>query len=424
MSPHWMPFTQMKTAALPLEVVRGEGPYLELADGRRILDGISSWWVTLFGHGQPEIAKAIGNQAQRLEQVIAAGFTHPPAQELSERLVKLLPLGLEQVFYSDDGSTSVEVALKMAYQYWRNKKAKGRNQFLALKGGYHGDTLGAMSVSDPSLFSSVFIPLLFPVTRLDCPITFEGDLEVLHNEDLAIESAKAILEAQPEAFAAIIIEPLIQGAGGMRMYRPEFLRRLERLLLEYEVLIIFDEVMTGFGRTGELFGATKAGIHPDLICLSKGLTGGFLPLAATVATNKVYEAFLGQQGTQDDPTFYHGHSFTANPLGCAAALASLDLLAGTKVYKEMESWHQKGAHLLEGNPRLERFRHMGMVGAMDWHPTEGAAYNTVDQLKAAFLERGVLLRPLGQTLYVLPPLSISQAELLWIYKKIEEVMDC
>jgi len=418
----WMPFTQMAQAKAPAMVTQGKGAYLTLEDGRQILDGISSWWVSIHGHGTPEIAEAIHQQALTLEQVIAADYTHQPAQALAKELQSFVPDPLNWVFFSDDGSTAVEVGLKMAFQYWANQEAKGRGKFLALEGGYHGDTLGAMSVGDPSLFSPVFSPLLFDVTRLPRPTTWEGDAEIEAKEAQALQHAQAVLEADPTGYGAIIVEPLIQGAAGMRLYRPQFLKALVDLVRSFGVLVIFDEVMTGFGRTGQPFACQTAQVFPDLICLSKGLTGGTLPMAITMASDQVYAGFLGDQSAALDPTFYHGHSFTANPLGCAAALASLKLFKQNQVYPVMEPWHREGLTMLQDSPRLSHFRVLGTMAAMDWARVEGAKYNTVAELKTAFFERGIMLRPLDQALYILPPYCITKEEVLRIYQNIVEVM--
>lgn len=422
MSNLWMPFTQMSSAPPPEFAERGEGAWIHLKDGRKVFDAISSWWVTLHGHARPEIAQAIGAQAAKLEQVIAAGFTHEPAQQLVRRLGEKLPASLEQVFFSDNGSTAVEVAVKMAWQYWRNQQDRNRTRFMSLQGGYHGDTLGAMSVGDPDLFNPVFEPLLFECMRLPCPHTFLGDDDVQAKEEAALATARVALEADPEGYAALVLEPLIQGAAGMQMHRPQFVKELVTLAKQYDVLVIFDEVMTGFGRTGTLFAGEQAGVEPDLLCLSKGLTGGTLPLSVTVANQKVYEAFLGDQLGPNDPTFYHGHSYTANPLGCAAALASLDILENEQHYKAIEPWHLSGLERLKGHKRLENLRACGTVAAMEWRPAKGAKYNTAPELKAAFLERGFMLRPLGPSLYIIPPYCTTEAELAAVYDVIEEVL--
>jgi adenosylmethionine-8-amino-7-oxononanoate aminotransferase len=277
MHPHlWYPYTQAKTAPEPLKVKSAQGAWLELQDGSRLLDCISSWWVNLHGHAHPHMAAAIYRQAKQLEHVIFAGFTHDPAEQLAEQLVNLLPAPLSRVFFSDNGSTAVEVALKMAYQYWQNQ-GQSRQKFLAFEGAYHGDTVGAMAVGARSLFSQVFADLLFEVEFVPFPDTDLSDTEAESREAQAIEAIAQKL--QTHAYAGIIIEPLVQGAGGMRMCRPAFLQKLRHLTQQFETLLIADEVMTGFGRTGDWFACTKAAIAPDIICLSKGLTGGFLPMA-------------------------------------------------------------------------------------------------------------------------------------------------
>lgn len=422
-SAFWQPFTQMKTAAPPLRVRSGNGIMLELEDGRRLMDCISSWWVTLHGHCQPEIVEAICRQAAMLEQVISAGMmTHEPVELLSRMLVERLPASLNRAFYSDDGSTAVEVGLKMAFQYWKNKGETGRTRFLAFEGAYHGDTLGAMSVGHRSMFTSAFKELLFDVDFIPFPATFIGDNEVAAKEDEALGYLDRILSEKGDQYAALIVEPLVQGAGGMRMCRPEFLRQVEERLRAHEILEIYDEVMTGFGRTGEYFACIRAQTSPDIICLSKGITGGFLPLAATVCTDDVYEAFY-----DDDPmkTFYHGHSYTANPIGCAAGVASLKLLATNREpFKKIEAWHQEGIKGLKGNPRLTRFRICGTIAAMDIDVADAGYLSRVGpKLKAGFIKRGFLLRPLGNVLYVLPPYCITQEQMQSIYRCIAEVVD-
>lgn len=414
----WMPYTQMKTAPAPLMVRSGKGALLELEDGRRVLDCISSWWVTLHGHGQPQIAAAIAAQAQTLEQVVAAGFTHRPAEELARRLVEKLPPPLSRVFYSDDGSTAVEVALKMAVQYWKNRGVKDRYRFLSFEGAYHGDTLGAMSLSNRSLFTAAFDELLLPVDFVPFPQTWLGDDRAGEREAQALDHLEGALRAQGERYAALIIEPLVQGAGGMRMCRPQFLRQVEGLLRCHGVLMIYDEVMVGFGRTGELFACQRAGTHPDLLCLAKGLTGGFLPLAATVCAEEVYRHFHS-----DDPhhTLYHGHSYTANPLGCAAALASLDLLEEGR-FRRMEQWHREELERLAAQPRLRRPRCCGTIAAVEVGEEGGYLQELGPLLRQRFLERGFLLRPLGKVIYLLPPYCVEREQVAAIYACIGEVV--
>ena len=417
----WSPFTQMK-AALPVQQVRaGRGAVLKLEDGRQILDCISSWWVTLHGHGQPEIAAAVAKQAKELEQVIAAGFTHRPAEELARRLADALPAPLKWVFYSDDGSTAVEVALKLAYQFWHNQGERNRTRFLRLEGAYHGDTLGAMSVGERSLFTRPFADLLFPADAVPFPATWKGDGEVEAKEARALARLEELLAHRPGQYAAMILEPLVQGAGGMRMCRPHFLVAVQALLRQCDVLAIYDEVLTGFGRTGALFACEKAATQPDIICLAKGLTGGFLPMAATVCSQRVFSAFY-----HDDPAkaFYHGHSYTANPLGCAAALASLDLLAGEH-FRRLADWQREEVVRLRDHQRLKRVRVCGTIVAADVvvEGEEGYLHEVGPLLREQFLARGFLLRPLGNSVYVLPPYCIERPQLASIYDCLCELID-
>lgn len=418
-SPIWMPYTQMKDAPAPLMVRSGRGAVLELEDGRQLLDCISSWWVTLHGHAQPEIAAAIAVQAGQLEQVIAAGFTHQPAEELARRLTARLPF-FPSVFYSDNGSTAVEVALKMAYQYWRNQGAAGRRRFLSLEGAYHGDTLGAMSLSGRSLFTAPFAELLLPVDFVPFPQTWLGDEGVEEREGQSLEHLEGLLRRNGEEYAAMIVEPLVQGAAGMRMCRPAFLRQVSELLRQHGVLLIGDEVFTGFGRTGEFFACQKAGIQPDILCLAKGLSGGFLPLAATLCSEEVYQAFCS-----DDPrhTLYHGHSYTANPLGCAAALASLELLEKEPHhFGEMEDWHLEELGRLADHPHLSRLRVCGTIAALEVKGAAGYLHELGPRLRQRFLERGFLLRPLGGVVYLVPPYCLERAQLAAAYRCIGEVV--
>ena len=416
----WSPFTQMRADAPTLPVRRAEGALIELEDGRVLLDGIASWWVTLHGHSQPEIAAAIAAQARQLEHVLAAGFTHRPAEELAARLVALLPAPLQWVFYSDDGSTSVEVALKMAYQFWRNEGALERKRFLRFEGAYHGDTLGAMAVGERSLFTRAFADLLFAADAVPFPATWDGDVEVAAKEERALAHLRQLLAEHPGEYAAMIIEPLVQGAGGMRMCRSQFLAAVQALLHEYDVLAIYDEVMTGFGRTGELFACLKSNTQPDIICLAKGLTGGFLPLAATVCSDRVFAAFCGGI----DRTFYHGHSYTANPLGCAAALASLDLLTAER-FRPLAQWQYEEIDRIKRHKRLGRARVCGTIAAVDVLVAgeEGYSHEIGPRLRESFLERGILLRPLGNTVYVLPPFCMRRDQLASVYDVICELAD-
>ncbi|MEB3293391.1 MAG: adenosylmethionine--8-amino-7-oxononanoate transaminase [Synechococcales bacterium] len=456
----WHPYFQAKTCPEPLKVRSAQGIWLELEDGRHIIDAISSWWVTLYGHGHPRIAAAIYQQAQQLEQVIFSGFTHEPAEQLAEALVKVLPPGLTRVFYSDNGSTSVEVALKMTYQYWVNQ-GQPRTTFLAFEAGYHGDTFGTMSVGARSLFTQAFTPLLFEVEFLPFPATWLGDETIDQKEAQAIATLQDKLTANPDRYAGVIIEPLIQGAGGMNMGRPQFLQTLAQHLKTAQIPLILDEVMTGFGRTGDWFACTKAQIQPDVVCLSKGLTGGFLPFAATVCTEAIYEGFFSE-----DPfkTLYHGHSYAGNPLGCAAALAAIALMQEQpEAFQRLEALHLQHLNSLQACPMVEKLRVTGTVAALDIiQPTQGMptsqswansgldafGWNASDLdasvadilthqpstktgylaqvgpfIRQRALELGCLLRPLGNVLYILPPYCISEAELAQVYGIIQQILN-
>ena len=405
----WHPTTQVATADPPLRVVRGQGALLELEDGRTLIDAISSWWVTLHGHGEPTIAAAIAQQATQLEQVIFANFRHFPAERLAERLSA--HTGLQRVFFSDDGSTAVEVALKVAWQWWRNQ-GQPRPQLIAFEGAYHGDTVGAMALGERSLFSAPFDPLLFAVARAPWPATWWGDETVAAREASALAHLETLLETPT---AAVILEPLLQGASGMRQVRPGFVREVERRVRQAGALLIADEVLTGFGRTGTLFACGQAGVRPDLMALSKGLTGGFLPMGVTLVSERLYQGFVG---TDPSLTLFHGHSFTANPLGCAAALASLDLLEERpELYQGMEARHRPLLEALAQDPRVRKPRLLGTMAAFDLVAPgpEGYLHPIGRQLQRRVRTEGVFLRPLGQVVYLLPPLCISDAELQRCY---------
>ena len=417
----WHPFTQARTAPRPTAIREARGAVLVDGEGRELLDLISSWWVTLHGHAHPAIAKAIGDQAGRLEQVIFAGFTHEPAVTLCQRLTAILPQPLRRCFFSDNGSTAVEVALKMALQARRNLGDTGRTRFLAFDGGYHGDTVGAMSAGVSSRFFDAWRELLFPVDVLPVPATWEGDESVEAREAAALAALDRHLEACGAQTIAAIIEPLVQGACGMRMHRPSFLRGVVARLRASGVLVILDEVMTGFGRLGAPFACLEAEIQPDLLCLSKGLTGGALPMSLTIATEAIYQAFLDDSV---DKAFLHGHSFTANPLGCAAALASLDLLLDpdcARARARIQRRHRSElGRLVAASPHADRLRIQGTIAAFDVvsaDPGYGSDLNA--RMKRFFLGRGLLLRPLGGTLYLLPPFCITDAQLDLAYEGIE-----
>ncbi|MEX2639475.1 MAG: adenosylmethionine--8-amino-7-oxononanoate transaminase [Balneolales bacterium] len=418
----WHPFTQMKTAEPPLKVLSGKGLWLELEGGQHIMDLISSWWVNLHGHSHPDIAKAIYDQSLNLEHVIFAGFTHDPAEQLSARLLPHLPDNLDHIFFSDNGSTAVEVALKMAWQYWANRGDTGRKTFIGFEGSYHGDTLGAMSAGSRSIFSQVFGKLMFDAEYVPYPSTFLNDPDVEQKEADCLRAVSNLLLKDPERYAGLIIEPLVQGAGGMRMCRPEFLQKLDRVLKDHQILLIYDEVMTGFGRTGDWFASIKSQTQPDLMCLSKGITGGFLPLSVTACNEEIYQAFYS-----DDPlkTLYHGHSYTANPLGCAAGLASLSLLEEDPGrFRNMHHEHLGFAHELADSPVAKNIRLCGTILAMDivTGDEEGYLNQVSGTIKKLALERNMLLRPLGNTLYLMPPYCITSDELQRVYNGIHDIL--
>lgn len=418
----WHPFTILKKSPDPVRVLSGEGIWLELDGGDRVADCISSWWVNLFGHAHPEMVEAIRNQAETLEHVIFANFTHQPAEQISETLSEMLPGDLNRVFFSDNGSTAVEVALKMAIQYWQNKGEK-RQKFIAFEGSYHGDTFGAMSAGSRSVFSDVFSDHLFEVDFVEYPSTWQGDEHPGGKEDRVIHEIEELLKQNPGEYAGIIIEPLIQGAGGMNMCREEFLQKLHWVNRQFDTLLIFDEVMTGFGRTGDTFASRRAQVQPDLICLAKGLTGGFLPLSVTVASDRIYSAF-----ESDDPmkTFWHGHSYTANPIGCAAAVTSMKLLAEHQPkFGSMEQKHRRlfDEHFSD-HPAVTRFRVTGTVCAFDLETDgeEGYLNEIADEIKKECVSHGLLIRPLGNTVYLMPPYCITDDELEWVYTRLAELI--
>ncbi len=425
----WHPYTQMLTRPAPLPIVRGEGVYLYTEDGRRLLDGISSWWVNIHGHSHPKLNQALATQAQQLEHVVFAGCTHRPAVELAEQLLSALPPGLARVFYSDNGSTAVEVALKLACQYWRNRHQTERCKFITLHHAYHGDTVGAMSASEDSVFTSAFTPLLFPVIRVDapycyrCPVGLERATCGIH----CLDDLESQLRQQGMAIAGILVEPMLQGAGGMIVWPAEFLSGVRRLCDQYGTLMIADEVLTGFGRTGRMFACEHASITPDIVCLSKALTAGYLPLGATVVTETIYNAFLSEDRSK---TFFHGHSYTANPLACAVALASLALFREAGVIHRVQVLERQlraGLEPLRRLPNVGDVRVIGGVGIIELvtdqrNKTAGYLDDVGPRLAAAFLERGLLLRPLGNIVYFMPPYVITEAETDWVLAQIRSVL--
>ncbi len=407
----WHPFTQQQTASPNIAIVRGEGALLYDENGNEYIDAVSSWWTNLFGHSNPQIAEAIKKQVNVLEHVIFAGFTHRPAIELSEKLLKLLPENQSKVFFSDNGSTCVEVAIKMAIQYWYNQQIE-KTTIIAFKNAYHGDTFGAMSVGARGVFNKPFEPYLFHVEFIDLP-TDENFNQVLAEFERIIQTQKV---------AAFIFEPLIQGSAGMLMYKAEYLDKLIETARQYEVICIADEVMTGFGRTGKVFATDYVQHKPDIYCLSKGITGGFLPLGITTCTLRIYEAFLSSDKLK---TFFHGHSYTGNPIVCAAANASLELMNDAQLtINDLVEWQTEFLFKLKENSKIRNLRQTGTVVAFDVKTNEDANYfnNLRDFLYEQFIKQGVLLRPLGNTVYILPPYIITKQQLQKVYMVVDDVL--
>lgn len=407
----WHPYTQMKTAALPIPIVKGEGVYLFTEDGKKFIDAVSSWWVNIHGHSHPYIAEKVFEQLKQLEHVIFAGFTHPQAVTLAENLLSIIPKNQAKIFYSDNGSTAVEVALKMCLQYWTNKGEK-RAKILAFKNAYHGDTFGAMAVSGRSAFTAPFDALLFDVEFIDLPN--KGNLDALKSK---ISNLKSEL-------ACFIFEPLVQGASGMLMYEASDLDELLLHCRHENILTIADEVMTGFGRTGKLFASDYLTNKADLMCFSKGLTGGTMPLGVTTCKQEIYDAFLSDDKLK---TLFHGHSFTANPVACAAANASFDILMNPDTLKNIERItrkHQEFKLKISHHPKLKEVRQTGTIIALEWN-TAGTSYfnNIRDTLYNFFLEKGIILRPLGNILYIMPPYVISNDDLDYIYQNISLALE-
>ena len=412
MSAVWHPFTQHGLEEpIPL-IARAEGAALYAADGTRWIDAISSWWVVTHGHGHPRIMAAVRDQTERLDQLIFAGWTHEPAETLATALVAITPEPLTRVFFSDSGSTSVEVALKMALGYWSNLGAP-RHRILVMEHSYHGDTIGAMSVGARGVFNQAYAPLLFDVGTIPYPAA--------GLEQATLDALEAACREKPAAF---IVEPLILGAGGMLMYGADILAEMRRICAQHDILFIADEVMTGWGRTGTLLACEQAGIAPDLMCLSKGLTGGSLPLAVTLASEAIFAAHWS---TDRAKTFYHSSSYTANPIACAAANANLALWREEPVQARIDALgNAQAAQMarLADHPRLSGQRRLGTITAMDIVvEDQGYLSGLAPRLIAFFRERGVLLRPLGNTLYVMPPYCTSADDLGQVYEAIGESLD-
>ena len=415
----------MQTAPAPIPIVRGEGVYLYTEDGRRILDGISSWWVNIHGHSHPKLNEALASQARELEHVMFAGFTHKPAVDLAERLVEILPRGLTRIFYSDNGSTAVEVAVKMAYQYWQNRGESKKREFIALHHAYHGDTIGAMSAGEVSVFTEVFQPLLFPVRRANAPYCYRCPvgLERSRCHIECLQNLEELLASRGDSTAAVLVEPMLQAAGGMIVWPKEFLASVRGLCDRYGVLMIADEVLTGFGRTGRMFACEHASVTPDIMCLSKALTGGYLPLAVTATTENIYEAFLSDDRSK---ALFHGHSYTANPLACAVARASLELFKTEQIIERVQALENQLRRRMEPLRELSivgDVRVIGGVGALELVTDSGGYLDEIGpRLMEAFLSRGLLLRPLGNILYFMPPYVITDQEVDWVMDQVVEVL--
>jgi adenosylmethionine---8-amino-7-oxononanoate aminotransferase len=419
----WHPFTQHGTEGEPTIITRAKGASLFDAQGREILDLISSWWTCTHGHSHPALNAALARQAEAFPHVMFASFTHRPAVDLATALAHLLPGDLSRIFFSDDGSTSVEVALKIAYQYWANRGEPRRRVFLSFDGGYHGDTLGAMSLGRGSGFFNLFRGLMCQVAVLPYPATFEGDDQVEEREMGALSALEDRLSSGDRDVAALIIEPLLQGAGGMRVCRPAFLKALVERARAAGVLVIFDEVATGFGRTGTLFAMEQAGVVPDLVCLSKGLTAGYLPMAVTVVREPVFQAFVSASFATALP---HGHSFTANPLACAVALCSLALFEEEATFARIGRINVRHRDLLAtlmARKDVVRPRVLGSILAFDIKEGGGYQSEASSALRDWYLAQGLNIRPLGSTLYLMPPYCITDDELGRAYAGLMEGLD-
>jgi adenosylmethionine-8-amino-7-oxononanoate aminotransferase len=414
----WHPFTQQKNMITPVAVTKAKASLLFDENNNSHIDAISSWWVNIHGHANEYIAQKIYEQALMLEHIIFAGFTHEPAVALAERLLKLLPDGFSKIFYSDDGSTSTEVAIKMAIQYWWNQSmvngeqsTVSRNKILAFTNAYHGDTFGAMSVSDRSVFTLAFHDVLMEVIFIDTP------------DEANITSIKEKITQHADSIAAFIYEPLVQGAGGMKMYNALLLDELLHFIKEKNIICIADEVMTGFGRTGKMFASQYLKTRPDIICMSKGLTGGTMALGVTACSENIYQAFVNDDAQK---TFFHGHSFTANPLACAAANASLDLFEINNVFENIHHIEQKNiafAQQLRQLNGIKNIRVLGTILAFEVEQGEDIYLNSISQgITQKALEKGVYLRPLGNTVYIMPPYCITDEELDKIYSVLLEVI--
>ena len=418
----WHPFTNIKKSKPPIVIRSANNDKLIDIDGKEYLDLISSWWVNIHGHSKKEIIESIAEQSKLLDQVVFADLTHEPAVKLAKKLSEILPGDLNRIFYSDNGSTSVEIAMKVCYQFWFNQGIK-KNQFAALTGGYHGDTLGAMSVGFSSGFYEPFSDLVIDTHFLPYPENYRGNNSVEEKELYSLSEADKIIDKFGKDLIAIIIEPLIQGASGMKICRPEFLNALVKKFKQNNILVIFDEVMTGFGRTGKMFATDYLNIIPDVICLAKSITGGYLPLAATIFTETIHNQFIDLDISK---SFLHGHSFTANPIACSAANTSIELFGKENTFSKIEQiqkLHHEGLELIDKNPAVSKVRMIGTISAFDLSILDVNYGSDVSNLiKESFLEKGYIIRPLGNTLYLMPPYCISTTTLQKAYEDIDMVI--
>lgn len=421
----WHPCTQMKDheslAMIPMR--RGDGVWLEDFDGKRYLDAISSWWVNLFGHANPRINAALRDQLDTLEHVLLAGCSHQPAIELAERLVALAPAGITRCFYADNGSSAVEVALKMSYHYWRNRGRSGRTKFITLDNSYHGETLGALAVGNVALYKETYQPLLMDVISVASPDCFHRDPGESWRDYSArrFEPMRAAIDRHADEVCAVIIEPLVQCAGGMRMYDPVYLTLLRAACDDAGIHLIADEVAVGFGRTGTLFACEQAGITPDFLCLAKGLTGGYLPLSAVLTTDTVYGAFYDDYATMK--AFLHSHSYTGNALACRAALATLDIFAEDDIIRRnarLIDALRTATQPFQDHPHIAEVRQTGMIVALEMCQNKAARTSYPWQERRGLrvyqhaLGRGALLRPLGNVVYLMPPYVINEDQIGWL----------
>lgn len=409
----WHPFTQMKLSPHSLPIIKGKGSYLYDESGKKYIDAIASWWVNCHGHAHPYIARKVNEQFKELEHVLFAGFTHPPAILLAEKLLQITEASCTKVFYSDNGSTAVEVALKMAFQYWHNK-GENKTEIIAFHNSYHGDTFGAMSVSERTFYNQPFSSNLFSVLQIQTPDA--NNIAAVKEKLLALIKRKTI--------AAFIFEPLIQGAEGMRIYEAQYLDELIALCKKHEVICIADEVMTGFYRTGKFFAAHHLKNKPHIMCLSKGLTGGTMALGATLCQSFIYDAFYSNDRFK---TFFHGHSYTANPLACAAALASLDLFQRPKFKSQLQmicAEQEKFVAQLQATNQVKNPRNLGTIVAFELSDHNPDSYFHLDRdiIYRFYMDNGIVIRPLGNTVYILPPYTISKKDLNYVYQKTFELI--